>query len=170
MSIPSLDTDRLTLRAPRLGDFEPYAAFWASERAVHEGGPRDRAAAWREFACDVAGWALRGFGVWSVEPKGGGSWLGAVGLFQPDWYPEPELGWTLAPEAEGRGFAFEAARAARAWAYRARGLGPLVSYIDPDNARSIRLAERLGAWRDAAAARPGSADLAFRHPGPEALA
>ncbi len=170
VTIPSLSTERLTLRAPGLADFEPYAAFWASDRSIYEGGPRDRAEAWREFACDLACWALRGFGVWSVEPKGGGRWLGAVGLFQPDWFPEPEIGWTLSPEAEGRGVAFEAARAARAWAYSVRGLTTMVSHIDPRNNRSIRLAERLGAWRDADAARPDSADLLYRHPGPGALA
>ncbi len=165
--IPTLLTARLTLRAPILADFEPYAAFWASQRAIYEGGPRDRRAAWRDFACDVAAWALRGFGAWSVEDRAGGPWLGMVGLFQPEGYAEPEIGWTLAPEAEGRGVAHEAALAARAWAYGARGLSTLVSYIDPRNARSIRLAERLGAWPDAEAARPDPDDLVYRHPGPE---
>lgn len=166
MSIPSLTTDRLTLRAPALADFEPYAAFWASERSIYEGGPRDRRGAWRDFACDVAAWPLRGFGAWSVEARTGGRWLGMVGLFQPEGYAEPEIGWTLAPEAEGRGFAEEAARAARAWAFGVRGLTTLVSYVDPRNARSIRLAERLGAWLDPQAARPDPGDLVFRHPGP----
>lgn len=165
--IPTLHTGRLTLRGPALGDFEPYAAFWASERAVYEGGPRDRRAAWREFACDVAAWPLRGFGAWSVEPQGGGDWLGMVGLFQPEGYAEPEIGWTLTPAAEGTGVGREAALAARAWAYGARGLTTLVSYIDPGNARSIRLAERLGARLDPDAARPDPGDLVYRHPGPE---
>jgi RimJ/RimL family protein N-acetyltransferase len=165
--IPTLTTRELTLRAPALADFEPYAAFWASQRSVHEGGPRGRHEAWRDFACDVAAWTLRGFGVWTVADRAGAA-LGWVGLFQPDHYPEPEIGWTLAPEAEGRGVAFAAAVAARDWAYRARGLTTLVSYIDPANARSIRLAERLGARPDPAAARPEPGDLVYRHPGPGA--
>lgn len=166
--IPRLTTARLVLRAPSLADFEPYAEFWASPRALWQGGPKTRTAAWREFACDVACWSLRGFGAWSVEPKAGGAWLGTVGLFQPEDYPEPEIGWTLAPAAEGRGIAFEASRAARDWAYRVFGLTTLVSYIDPANTRSIRLAERLGAVPDPAAARYDPTDVVMRHPGPEA--
>ena len=119
----------------------------------------------------MANWALRGFGVWSVEPKGGGAWLGAVGLFQPDWYPEPELGWTLAPEAEGRGFAFEAARAARAWAYGARGLRharqPRRSAQRPLDPRSPN-GSAPGATTPRRA--PIPATCVYRHPGPEALA
>ncbi len=167
--IPTLETERLVLRAPEVADFEPYAAFWASARAVHEGGPKGRSAAWREFACDVACWSLRGFGAWSVEARAGGPWLGMVGLFQPEDYPEPEIGWTLAPEAEGRGIAREAALAARDWAYRALGLTTLVSYIDARNARSIRLAERLGAALDPSAPHPEDDPcLVYRHPAPVA--
>jgi RimJ/RimL family protein N-acetyltransferase len=169
-AIPELATDRLRLRAPRLEDFEPYAAFWASDRSIPEGGPKPRRAAWREYAADVAAWQLRGFGAWSVEDRGTGAWLGLVGLFQPEEYAEPEIGWTVAPEAEGRGIAFEAARAARDWAFGPRGLVTLVSYVEPSNARSIRLAERLGARLDPDAAVPDPGDLAFRHPRPEAAA
>ncbi len=166
---PTLSTDRLTLRAPRLEDFEPYAAFFASERSVHEDGPLDRREAWREFATSAACWALRGYGVWSIEETATGTWLGEAGLFHPDYYPEPEIGWTLTPEAEGRGVAQEAARAARDWAYGTAGLTTLVSYIGSANARSIRLAERLGARLDPAAARPAHDPcLVYRHPDPEA--
>lgn len=164
--IPTLATDRLMLRPPALADFESYAAFWGSARSIYQGGPRPRREAWRDFACDVAAWTLRGFGVWSVDDRTGGL-LGWVGLFQPDDFPEPEIGWTLLPEAEGRGVASEAARTVRDWAYQVRGLGPLVSYIDPENARSIALARRLGAVEDPYAPRRDPADLVFRHPAPE---
>lgn len=168
-AIPVLETERLRLRAPALSDFAAYAAFFASERAAHEGGPMNERAAWREFCATLACWPLRGFGGWSVTGRADGGYLGEVGLFQPVEYPEPEIGWMVVPEAERRGIAHEAALAVRAWAYRTLGLTTLVSYIDPANARSIRLAERLGAVRDETAARPDPGDLVYRHPGPEPL-
>ncbi len=170
-TIPTLTTDRLTLRAPRLADFEPYAAYFASDRAELERGRRDRAGAWKEFSAVAGQWLLRGYGGFSIEDRATGDYFGEVGMFHEDSYPEPELGWMVVAAAEGRGIAHEAALAARRWAYRALGLTTLVSYIDAGNTRSIRLAERLGAFRDDGAARPESEDcLVYRHPGPEALA
>ena len=167
--VPVLTTERLTLRAPRLSDFEPYMAFFASERSIHEGGPLSRIETWREFAAAIGCWTIRGYGVWAIEDRATGAWLGEAGLFHPDYYPEAELGWTLAPEAEGKGVAHEAALAARDWAWRVAGLRTLVSYIAPANARSIRLAERLGAAPDPEAAQPDDDPcLVYRHPGPEA--
>ena len=167
--IPELATERLRLRAPRREDFPAYAAFFASDRAVHEGGPFDTRRAWREFCTAAAGWQLFGFGTWSVTDRASGAYLGEVGLNWPVEFPEPELGWTLVPQAEGKGIAFEAARAARDWFYANTAHRSLVSYIAPENARSIRLAERLGAVRDTQAPTVDPGDLVFRHPGPEAL-
>jgi RimJ/RimL family protein N-acetyltransferase len=135
-----------------------------------ERGRRDRAGAWKEFSAVAGQWLLRGYGGFSIEDRASGGYLGEVGVFHEDRYPEPELGWMVVAAAEGRGIAHEAALAARRWAYRALGLATLVSYIDPRNARSIRLAERLGASRDDAAPRPeGERCLVYRHPGPEIL-
>ena len=170
LAVPVLETERLRLRAPELSDFPAYAAFFASERAVHERGPMDERGAWREFCAALACWSLRGFGAWSATDRGTGAYFGEVGLFQPIEYPEPEIGWMVVPESEGRGVAHEAALAVRRWAYGALGLTTLVSYIAPENARSIRLAERLGAWRDREAPTIDPGDLVYRHPGPEALA
>ena len=166
--IPVIETARLRLRAPTLDDFEPYAGFWASERSRWEDGPLTRVQAWKEFASAVGLWALRGYGAWSVEDRATGAYLGEAGLFQPIHYPEPDIGWMVVPEAEGKGIAREAALAVRDWCYKVRGLTLLMSYIDPRNARSIRLAERLGAARDAAAPCPYPGDLVYRHPGPGA--
>lgn len=171
MTPPTLTTERLTLRAPRLEDFGPYAAFFASDRSRYEDGPRDRGAAWKEFASCTGQWMLKGYGALSVEERATESYVGEIGIFHPANYPEPELGWMVVAEAEGRGIAFEAASALRVWAYAARGLEVLVSYIDRDNARSVRLAQRLGAVLDPDAAHPDNDPcLVFRHPGPEALA
>ncbi|HEU0223455.1 MAG TPA: GNAT family N-acetyltransferase [Paracoccaceae bacterium] len=167
--IPVLATERLILRGPRPGDFPPYAAFWASERSVHEGGPLGEREAWLDFAACFGLWLVRGYGTWSVEERGSGAFLGLVGLYQPIQFPEPDLGWTLMAEAEGRGFAHEAAIAARAWVWENTALPSLVSYIDPANARSIRLAERLGGRRDPEARRVDPGDVVFRHARPARL-
>lgn len=165
--IPTLHTERLTLRAPRLEDFEPFAAFYASDRSVWEDGPWDRTRAWKEFGSNAGLWLLRGYGAWSVEDRATGAYLGEVGIFHPAHYPQAELGWMVVPEAEGKGIAFEAALAARDWAWRQAGLTRLVNYIDAGNVRSIRLAERLGATRDDTLPLPEGEDcLAFRHPLP----
>ncbi len=169
-AIPTLNTPRLMLRAPRLEDFGAYADFFASERAVLERGRRDRVGAWKEFATVVGQWALRGYGGFAIVDRSSGAYLGEAGIFHDHGYPEPEIGWMVVPAAEGKGIAHEAALAVRRWAYDTLGLSTLVSYITPGNSRSIRLAERLGAVPDLAAARPDPGDLVYRHPGPEVLA
>ncbi len=161
--IPVLTTDRLTLRGPRLGDFPAIAAFWASPRSIPEGGPLAEAAAWRDFCASFAPWLVLGYGAWSVEHRADGAFCGIVGLFHPVEYPEPDLGWTVTAEAEGRGIAHEAAVAARAWVWGNTGFESVVSYIDPANARSIRLAERLGGVRDPGAAVVDPGDVVIRH-------
>jgi RimJ/RimL family protein N-acetyltransferase len=144
---PVLHTERLVLRPPRLADFAHFAAFYASERSRWEDGPLSREQAWRVWASDVALWPLKGFGPFGVDDRVSGAYLGEVGIYQPEGYPEPELGWFVVPEAEGRGIAFEAARAVMRWAKGERGYQRLVNYIDPGNERSIALALRLGGRR-----------------------
>ena len=114
-------------------------------------------------------WVLYGYGPWMVTIKGSDRAVGSVGVWHPEGFPERELGWLLWPDAEGRGIAFEAAQAARDHDFRTHGTKTLVSYIDPDNARSIRLAERLGAVVDPDAAKPDPTDLVYRHTAPEVL-
>jgi RimJ/RimL family protein N-acetyltransferase len=163
-SVPELVTPRLRLRAPEVADFDAYARFATSERARFIGGPMTREAAWLDFAQMVAGWLLHGHGVWSVERRDDGALLGFLPLVHEAGDPEPELGFLFLTEAEGRGYAREAAEAARGFAFDRLGWPSVVSYIDPGNARSISLAERLGARRDGTEA--GS--LVFRHHAPEA--
>ncbi len=165
--IPTLATDRLILRAPLRADFAPYAAFWASARSVHEGGPRDLRGAWEDFAAGFGLWAIEAIGTWSLEDRASGAFAGVVGFYHPVDFPELEIGWTVLDGYEGRGLAYEAAMAARGWGYDERGLTTLVSYIDPANARSLRLAERMGARRDPSAAGVDAGDVVMRHPGPD---
>ena len=168
--IPTLVTERLTLRAPRPEDFEPFAAFYASERSGMVGGPLDRIEAWRSFAAIVGHWPLRGFGRWTVADVTTGEPLGVVGLLHPEGWPEPEIGWILFERAEGRGIAHEAASAARAHAYGTLGWTTAISLIDPRNARSIALAQRLGATREGHFHHPKRGPVPiWRHPDPAAL-
>jgi len=170
---PVLETPRLTLRAPRIDDYPAWEAFYRSDRARFVGGPGDLAAAWRAFAHMVGMWALRGAGPFVFADRATDAAIGNAGPWFPMDWPEPELGWLVwSEEAEGRGYASEAAEAARAFAYETLGWSAAVSYIDPDNARSIALAERLGCVVDANAPLPdhaGQPPLVYRHPAPEAL-
>ena len=168
---PVLETARLTLRAPGPQDWEAFAAFVATDRARYVGGPYTRPLAWRSF-CHVTGnWVARGYSLVVFTLKGTDAAIGSTGPWFPEGWPEPELGWALwTPEAEGKGYAAEAAAAARDFAYGALGWDTAVSYINPANTRSIRVAERLGARPDPDATKPEGDDcLVYRHPAPRDL-
>lgn len=163
--IPVLQTPRLILRAPVAADFAAYAETLASPRADHIGGPCDRREAWLDFCQDIASWHLRGYGAWTITETPDDTSRGTVMLHHEVGDPERELGWILHEGAEGRGLATEAATAARDFAFDALEWGTFVSYIAPENHRSIRVAERLGATLDPDAAKPvGYPDcLIYRH-------
>ncbi len=164
MIAPVLVGDKITLRPHRASDIDRLAAFYQTPRSAAVGGPQPRRQTWRDLGYDAGQWALRGFGSWAIEERSTGEYAGQAGLNLPDDYPETELGWILFEEFEGKGHAFEAASLARDFAFAKLGMATLVSYIDPANVRSIRLAERLGAVLDFAAAAPsGEACLVYRH-------
>lgn len=169
-TIPTIETQRLTLRAPKLEDFEQYAAFLSSDRAQYMHGPMSRKEAWRWFTNDTAHWPLMGFGGLMIEENG--TLAGQVAITRGPTFPEPELGWFLLDGFTGRGIAAEAGFALRNWAYETAGLKTLVSYIHPENAASIALAKRLGAELDENAPRPEGETLeetlVYRHPAPDA--
>ncbi|HLT92582.1 MAG TPA: GNAT family N-acetyltransferase [Woeseiaceae bacterium] len=142
-----IETEHLLLRrVDPERDFEPWARAMADERVVRGLGtaPMGRALAWRHMASIVGHWAIRGYGFFSVEEKASGAWVGRVGPWFPEGWPAPEIGWTLAPEHWGKGYATEAARAALDYAFRTLGWSSVVHVMLPDNARSIAVAERLG--------------------------
>jgi len=160
-----LVTERLVLRHPQAGDEADFVDFYMSDRAQHVGGPLARSRASLMFHSHLGLWATRGFGMWAVTFKGTNAALGLVGCFYPDGWPEKELGWVLYADAEGKGIAFEAAKAARAHAFETLGWATAVSYIALENTRSVALAERLGAVPDAEAERPeGKPCHVYRHP------
>ena len=108
-SAPRLETERLVLRAPTLGDFDALADFYASPRSAFVGGPMTRELAWRALALEAGHWVLQGFGRWVLEEKATAAPVGIVGLWNPDGFPERELGWDLFDGATGKGYATEAA-------------------------------------------------------------
>jgi len=173
--IPTLETGRLVLRGPRMEDMLAWAAFFASDRARFvRGEDTTLRAAWRGLAHDAGMWMLRGYGSFIFALKDSPDRpLGMTGPWHPLDWPEPELGWTVwTEEAEGKGYVREAATEARRFAYEDLGWQTAVSYIDPENARSIALAERLGCTLDPEAPQPdfdGHKVLVYRHPAPEAL-
>src|SRR5689334_6004080 len=130
-SMPTLHTDRLTLRKWILEDFEPFAAL-------------PRFGAWQSFSGMIGHWQLRGYGMFAVVDRPRGEFVGRVGPFYPEGWPDFEIGWTLRSTFWGRGYATEAAKACVDYAFGELGREHLVSLIGPDNVRSIRVAQRLG--------------------------
>ncbi len=164
---PVIRSARLTLRVPKLADWPAYEAVFTSDRARYLDGPFTEDEAWADFCEGIAGWMLRGAGMWTITLTGADAPLGWLYLWQEKGDPEPEMGWVLTAGAEGKGYAHEAACAALPHAVDLFGRGGFVSYIDAGNAPSARLAARLGAVRDTAAeAAYGEPDLhIFRHTG-----
>jgi RimJ/RimL family protein N-acetyltransferase len=163
MTPPTLHTARLVLRPVTLADFPAIAAFLATDRSRYVGGPYDERAAWGWFCHDVALWSLCGHGGLMIEA--GGVTVGQVGINAGPLFPETELGWQVFEGHEGKGYATEAAAALRDWGFANLGVASLVSYIDPANHASARVALRLGAVLDPDAPRQvgDEADLVYRH-------
>ncbi|WP_106745131.1 GNAT family N-acetyltransferase [Yoonia maritima] len=163
--IPTLYTDRLTLRPYAREDFDAYAAFMGSDRAAHMDGPISKDKAWDWFANDIATWALNGFGSLAIVENG--VFAGGAGLVHPPHFPEAECGWFLFDGFTGRGLAQEAARAMLDYTFATTPLQSIVSYVSAENAGSIRVAETLGAVLDPKAATPkGDNCLVYRHSRP----
>lgn len=163
----TLQTDRLILRRPVPADWPAFRDFFASPRSASLGGPTTIGKSWRHFASELGHWDIHGFGMWTVTLRGDDTAIGLIGPWCPVDWPENEIGWLiLSGNHEGDGTATEAATAAIKHAYEVLQWDSAVSYIGADNMRSIRLAEKLGAVRDDAAAKPDAYPdaLVYRHP------
>lgn len=145
LAIPTLETARLRLRAFRSEDLELMARLNADPQMVrYKHPPLDRIDSWRSLAMHLGHWALRGYGMWAAELEAEARMVGWVGLYHPEGWPELELAWTIDSAFWGRGLAPEGAAAVLDFAQSTIGRRDLISVIFPDNAASIRVAEKLG--------------------------
>ena len=169
LSIPVIETQRLVLRGPEASDYPDFEATFASYRARFMGGPLNAYESWMLYAAEIGHWQIHGFGMWMIHDKVTDETYGMAGGWMPAGWPEREIAWIIWPDAAGRGYALEATNAARSYFYNTLGWDTAVSYLDPKNLVSIRLAERLGAVKDHAAHTIDGNDAVSRHPSPQAL-
>lgn len=167
--VPVIETERLLLRGYRGEDFAFFRDMWADPQVVrHIGGkPRLEEETWTKFLRMIGHWRVMGFGFWAVEEKASGSLIGEVGFcdFRRDMSPsnrgEPEMGWVLASAVHGKGYATEAVRAALAWGDDHLAGARMSCIIGPENAASIRVAEKCGFKQTARAVYHGEEILLF---------
>lgn len=140
-ALPVLCTERLMLRAPEMEDFALFERLFSLPSARFMGEAPDAETIWAQFTNYVAGWVLRGDGMFTVCHQGAAVGFVFAGVEPGD--QAIELGFFIAPEAQRKGFAFEAASAALT---HLKALGPdqIVSYVAPDNTASQALVAKLG--------------------------
>src|SRR3954468_24088358 len=122
MPAPTLETERLILRMPLAQDFEPWCAMMADEEVARFiGGVAQPPVVWRQLCTIRGAWDLFGHSMFSVVEKSTGRWIGRLGPWTPADWPGTEVGWGLAREAQGKGYATEGAAAAMDWAFENLG-------------------------------------------------
>jgi len=140
-----LETPRLLLRPPRMQDFDAWAAFLEDEVATRFiGGTQVRATAWRTFMGMCGCWHMTGIAMFSVIEKSSGKWVGRLGPWYPEGWPAPEVGWGIAREHWGKGYASEGAAAAMDYAFDVLGWDKVIHCIDENNLASQGVAKKLG--------------------------
>ena len=147
---PVIETERLKLRPWCDGDIAPNTAMLADPASARfitsDGKPiTDEFVGWRNAAIMAGHWALHGFGMFVVEEKQSGRFVGRVGPWLPRGWPGFEVGWGIASEFRGKGYAVEAARAAIDWSFASFELDRIIHCIDCENTASQGVARRLGA-------------------------
>jgi RimJ/RimL family protein N-acetyltransferase len=147
LAIPSLETERLTLRPFREADVDAFFELSQDPDVMRYVGDRrvpTLQETWRAVAGWLGHWALRGYGHWAIEERNAGRLIGRAGIINPVDWPGPEVGYLLGREWWGKGYATEAAQAAMDWGFEERGFDDLLSLIDSANTASIAVALRLG--------------------------
>lgn len=144
-AIPTLETERLILRAPSEDDFPVYEAFYAdAEGSAFYGGPLSSLQAWKKLAGDLGHWQLRGYGMWSMIERESGNMIGGCGLVWPQGWPRSELTWWIIPKGRRKGYAAEASRAAIAFGYDQLKWESVETHMDDGNDAARNLALKLG--------------------------
>ena len=162
---PELTTERLRLRFFRESDVDPFLDFYRDpQSAAIYGADIKHSDVWRRVALVIGHWHLRGFGPWALEDRASGKFAGHCGLWFPEGWGDVEVGYGIMPEFRGKGYASEAAARVRNYGYREKGIARLVSYIDPSNSASLRVAEKLGARPDGEFLLHGKAHQVYLHP------
>ena len=172
-SAPTLETERLVLRAFTRDDLDAHAATLGDEEVMrHIGGkPMGREDAWRRLMSGVGMWPLIGMGAWAIELKADRRMVGHCGFFQfhrdmePQILGEPEMGWIFDRSVHGQGIAYEACAAALKWAEQELSAESYPAIIDLENVPSMKLAERLGFVRQADAVYRDAPIALYRRPG-----
>jgi len=149
---PVIETGRLVLRGHVKADLDDCAAMWGDPEVTRfiGGKPSTREEVWARLLRYVGHWQAMDYGFWTVREKDGGRFIGEVGFadfkrtMTPSFGDTPEMGWALSPAAQGRGYASEAVGAALAWGDARFGGGRVTCMISPDNAPSLRVAEKMG--------------------------
>lgn len=153
MDAPVVETERLILRGHAVDDFPAFAAMRADPVVMSylgKGDLLDEEESWMRFQSMAGHWQFKRYGTWAIEERANGALIGSVGFAdkkRPASHPAsgaPEMGWSLASSAHGKGFASEALRAALGWGREFFGSARIVCVISDDNEASIRLAERHG--------------------------
>ncbi|AGS21368.1 GCN5-related N-acetyltransferase protein [Rhizobium etli] len=152
IDIPTLKTERLTLRPHGLDDFEAHAALWANEEVVRfiTGTPSTREQSWSRMLRIAGMWHHMGFGFLAIVERESGRFIGEAGFLEARRDMEPsiegtmEIGWALMPAAHGRGYATEALTAMIGWAEAHFPGKPMSCIISPENHASLRVAAKLG--------------------------
>ena len=147
-----IESSRLALSRPVIFDFdESYSMNSNVHVAAYIGGkPASREEAWNKLLRNIGHWNVFGYGIFTVREKRGNSFVGELGFAHfarglgDAFDPFPEASWVLIPQAHGMGYATEANIAAHDWLARTQRLPRTVCIIHPDNARSLRVAEKLG--------------------------
>jgi len=147
---PVIETGRLRLRQWRNADMAPYTAMLSDPPTARfitvDGKPVvDDMTGWRHTVVMAGHWVLHGAGMFVVEEKASGKFAGRVGPWSPPGWPGFEVGWGIAKEFRGKGFAVEAARASIDWAFATFDVERIVHCIDRENTASQAVARRLGA-------------------------
>ena len=149
-SWPGIETGRLILRQWRACDVVPNTAMLSDPLSgryiTGDGKPiTEPFNGWRNSAIMAGHWVLHGIGMFVVEEKSSRTFVGRVGPFFPPSWPGFEIGWGIAKEFRGKGYAVEAARATIDWSFATFELEKIIHCIDRTNARSQAVARRLGA-------------------------